>query len=91
VRDSVLLTGEKRMIDLNVTVEEALTRQPGLAALLVRHHMICVGCDIARFHTLREAALMYHLDPEQLIAEMQQVVRHSQETGAPAIPPPASG
>ena len=60
------------MIDLNMTVEEALACQPRLASLLVHHHMICVGCDIARFHTLREAALMYHLDPDLLLSEFVQ-------------------
>jgi hybrid cluster-associated redox disulfide protein len=81
-------TGEKRMIDLNVTVEEALASQPGLASLLVRHHMICVGCDIARFHTLREAALMYHLDPEQLLNEVRQVERERQVSNSVTPPPP---
>jgi hybrid cluster-associated redox disulfide protein len=75
-------TGRKRMIDLNLTVEEAVANQPGLATLFVRHHMICVGCYIARFHTLREAALMYHLDPEQLIEEVGQLEReHHKASG----------
>jgi hybrid cluster-associated redox disulfide protein len=68
------------MIDLNLTVEEALASQPGLARVFVRHHMICVGCYIARFHTLQEVALMYHLDPEQLITEVVQLEREHQLT-----------
>ena len=68
------------MIDLDMTVEEALESQPKLAGLFVRHHMICIGCDIARFHTLREAALMYHLDLNQLVRDMQHVLEESQGT-----------
>ena len=71
------------MIDLDTTVEEALVSHPRLASLFVRHHMICVGCDIARFHTLREVALMYHLNLDQLVHEMQQLLEESQPTARP--------
>ena len=59
------------MIELNTAIDDALTSHPGLAHLFVRHHMICVGCAIARFHTISEAAVMYHLDPSQLLTEIQ--------------------
>jgi hybrid cluster-associated redox disulfide protein len=78
------------MIDLNTTVEEALASQPGLASLLVHHHMICVGCDIARFHTLREAAQMYGIDPDSLLAEMSQAEREQRTLDhGPALSSPA--
>jgi hybrid cluster-associated redox disulfide protein len=62
------------MIDLNTTVEEVLAHDQRLASLFVRHRMICVGCDIARFHTLREAAFMYGLEPEQFLADVQRIL-----------------
>ena len=61
-----------QMIDLDSTVEDTLAGNPALASLFVRHRMICVGCAIARFHTIREAALMYQLEPESLLAELAE-------------------
>ena len=67
----------RRMIDLNMTVEEALTAHPALAGLFVRRRMLCVGCDIARFHTLREAVLTYEFDLDEFREEAQQVCTQS--------------
>ena len=58
------------MIDFNTTVEEALSRHPELASVFVHYRMLCVGCEIARFHTVRDVAGMYQLDPDMLLAEM---------------------
>lgn len=63
------------MIDLNTTVEEALSRHPELASLFVHYRMICVGCEIARFHTVRDVAGMYQLDPDVLLAEMSERIQ----------------
>jgi hybrid cluster-associated redox disulfide protein len=60
------------MIDLNTTVDEVLGAHPELASLFVRHRMICVGCAIARFHTVREVALMYKLDPDDFLGEIHE-------------------
>jgi hybrid cluster-associated redox disulfide protein len=62
------------MLNLTTSVEEALALYPQLARSFVSHHMICVGCDIARFHTIQEAAQMYDLDPAQLLSELQSLV-----------------
>jgi hybrid cluster-associated redox disulfide protein len=73
------------MIEMDMTIDDALDAYPRLANLFVRHHMICVGCGIARFHTLRDAAEMYHLDPEQLRSEIEQVLAGlSGADGSPA-------
>lgn len=62
------------MLDLTTSIDEALTSYPQLAALFMRHHMICVGCDIARFHTVEEAAQMYEMDPAALLLEMHTII-----------------
>ena len=59
------------MISLDATVEDVIIQYPGLGWLFVGHRMLCVGCDIARFHTLREVADMYELNPELFLAEIQ--------------------
>jgi len=62
------------MLNLTTSVEEALALYPQLARSFVSHHMICVGCDIARFHTIQEAAQMYDLNPTLLLSELQALV-----------------
>lgn len=66
------------MIDLNTPVDEVLTQHPELASLFVRHRMICVGCAIARFHTVRDVALMYQLEPDELLGEIHERVGERQ-------------
>jgi hybrid cluster-associated redox disulfide protein len=72
------------MIDLDTTVEDTLARNPALASSFVSHRMICVGCAIARFHTLREAALMYNLEPEALLDELLAQLGGRQSASAAA-------
>jgi hybrid cluster-associated redox disulfide protein len=62
------------MLELSTSIDDALTRYPHLASLFMRHHMICVGCDIARFHTVEEAAQMYEMDPVELLYEMRTAI-----------------
>jgi hybrid cluster-associated redox disulfide protein len=68
------------MIDLNTTVEDALTSHPELAHLFVRHGMICVGCAIARFHTVTDAAVMYHLEPAALLNELLEHLKQYKDS-----------
>jgi hybrid cluster-associated redox disulfide protein len=60
------------MITLDSTVEDVLLSNTRLASLFVSHRMICVGCEIARFHTIREAAVMYEIDPALFLDELNQ-------------------
>ncbi len=62
------------MINLDMSIDDALTAQPRLAGLFVRHRMICVGCGIARFHTLREAAELYEIDPDEFNREVERIL-----------------
>jgi hybrid cluster-associated redox disulfide protein len=75
------------MIDLDTSIEEALNRHPGLAHLFVRHRMICVGCAIARFHTVRDVALMYQLDPERLLSEMHTRITEPHGAATASVSP----
>ena len=59
------------IIELDTPIDEVLNRYPELASIFVRHHMICVGCAIARFHSIQDAALTYQTDPDLFLREMQ--------------------
>ena len=51
------------------TVEEAIARCPQASAVFTRLRMACVGCVMAPFETLAEAAAAYHLEPQALLEQ----------------------
>lgn len=54
------------------TVHDAVTRCPVAASVFTRFRMACVGCAMAPFETLEEAAASYRLNPDALIDEFQR-------------------
>jgi hybrid cluster-associated redox disulfide protein len=81
-----LLPDCQAMFDLDTPVDEVLARHPELASQFVRHRMICVGCAIARFHSVRDVAQMYELDPEQFLRDLRAVLARAGD-GIDATPP----
>lgn len=57
-----------------MTIEELLRRWPETAEIFHRHHMACAGCAVAPFYTIIDAAQVYGLPAEQLLAEIQDVI-----------------
>ncbi len=66
-------------LDPDLTVAEVLERWPKLATVLTRHHMACVGCCMAIFETLGDAARIYGLAPDCLITELDRSLESDQE------------
>lgn len=54
------------MIDLDTPIDDVLSAYPQLGGLFVRMHLLCVGCDIAHFHSLKDVAGIYEIDPVEL-------------------------
>lgn len=52
------------------TVEQTLERFPALAVVFVRRGMACVGCVMAPFDTLADAARAYGTEPGDLLDEL---------------------
>ncbi len=59
-----------REIRPKLTVAELLARAPSAAIAFVRHRMACVGCAMAPFDTLDEAAAVYGLDLPAFLNEV---------------------
>jgi hybrid cluster-associated redox disulfide protein len=59
-------------IRLSWTVAETLSRYPGSAAVFGRFRMACVGCVMAPFETLSEAAEVYGVDPQAFLGGLHQ-------------------
>lgn len=39
--------------------------------VFLRYHMACIGCSMAAFETLAEAARIYKIPLERLVSELQ--------------------
>lgn len=63
------------LVFLERTVEQTLDQFPVLAAVFVRRGMACVGCAMARFDTLAEAARTYGQETETFLAELDDAAR----------------
>ena len=55
-------------------ITDVLGRWPQTANVFHEHAMACVGCAVASFYSIRDAALVYGLSPEQFISEMLAVI-----------------
>jgi hybrid cluster-associated redox disulfide protein len=57
-------------------MDELFARWPSAREPLARRGMACVGCPMARFETLGEAAAAYGLDSRELLSEVMGRDRH---------------
>jgi hybrid cluster-associated redox disulfide protein len=58
--------------DLRLTLDELMRRWPGTISVFVRHRMACVGCMMAPFMTVADAAREYGLDAASLGRELTE-------------------
>ncbi len=59
-------------IRLSWTVAETLTQCPASAGVFGRFRMACVGCVMAPFETLSEAAEAYGIDPQNFLGCLRE-------------------
>jgi hybrid cluster-associated redox disulfide protein len=60
-------------IDLDDTVDEVLRRQPATFRIFLDYKMRCIGCPIARFHTIGEACRAHHVEPTAFLSALRAV------------------
>ncbi|MBI4915876.1 MAG: DUF1858 domain-containing protein [Acidobacteria bacterium] len=61
---------EREGIEGDMTVSRLLASRPAVAVVFVRHGMACVGCAMAPFDTLADAAAAYGLEPQPFLADL---------------------
>jgi hybrid cluster-associated redox disulfide protein len=45
-----------------MSMDEIMRKWPATIRVVIRHHMLCVGCPIAPFHTLADACREHGVD-----------------------------
>lgn len=68
----MMVTRQKSLAEM--TVAEVLVKWPQTTWVFHRHNMACVGCAVAPFYTIADAADIYHLSLDQFLAELEEVV-----------------
>ena len=64
-------------ITADSNVDELVNRHPSTVPVFIRHRMICVGCEVARFESLAEACEIYGKPLEPLLTDLRRAVRGS--------------
>ncbi len=64
-----------------MSVAEIMRRWPPTIGVFIANDMHCIGCPIAIFHTLADAALEHHLAVAPLTASIRQAILRSKQAG----------
>ena len=72
---------DNELIRPDTLVDDLLTAYPQAAEVFVNRAMMCVGCTISSFHTLAEAAAVYHLNLDAFLAELRDRITVSVQSG----------
>jgi len=65
------MSGDRPSADM--TIAYVLEHWPQTARVFNEHNMACVGCAVAPFYCVAEAAAVYNISLEAFLAELQQV------------------
>ncbi|WP_455707753.1 DUF1858 domain-containing protein [Mesorhizobium sp. ORM8.1] len=55
-------------------MDEIMRMSPAAIRIVLQHGMLCIGCPIASFHTVSDAAREHDLNEEQLSRDLQATV-----------------
>ncbi len=69
------------MFTADAIVEDVLTQYPQTQHVFIKYHMACIGCSMASFSTLHEAASAYWISLEQFLYELNEAVQAEEQKG----------
>jgi hybrid cluster-associated redox disulfide protein len=58
----------------DMMIHEVTTRWPATIAVFNKHRMACVGCTVAPFYTVADAAGIYNLSVPLFVAELKAAI-----------------
>ncbi|AZO09515.1 MULTISPECIES: DUF1858 domain-containing protein [unclassified Mesorhizobium] len=61
----------KRKLDDDATMDGIMRDRPAAIRVVLQHRMLCVGCPIASFHTISDAAREHDLDEDRLRRDLE--------------------
>lgn len=64
----------KRKLNDDATMDRIMCETPATIRVVLQRKMLCVGCPIASFHTVSDAAREHDLDEDQLRNDLRAAV-----------------
>lgn len=58
----------------DMSMDDIMQAWPATIGVLIRHHMLCVGCPIAPFHTLSDACREHGIDSKPVKRDIETEV-----------------
>jgi hybrid cluster-associated redox disulfide protein len=56
--------------DPDMTMDAIMRAWPVTISVLIRNDMLCIGCPVATFHTIREACRAHGIDESAFVTEL---------------------
>jgi hybrid cluster-associated redox disulfide protein len=78
--------GSATRLSADSIVQDVLERWPAAGPVLLRLRMACVGCDMAAFETLAEAAANYGTTAEAILARIEEALQDASSIDAARTP-----
>ena len=69
---------QPQMIQASCSISEVLNQFPQVIPVFLRHQMICVGCDMAKFDSLQDAVNNYGLNLADFLEELRQASQQAE-------------
>ena len=67
------------MVNKDTMIGELLTLDTDVAPILMGIGMHCLGCPSSQMETLEQAAMVHGIDPESLVAEINDFLNRDKE------------
>jgi hybrid cluster-associated redox disulfide protein len=63
-----------RIFDTEMSMDEVMREWPATIRVILAHGMLCVGCPIAAFHTVTDAAREHGIEEAELVRDLRAVI-----------------
>lgn len=64
----------KAEFDETMSMDAIMRTWPGTIDVILKHHMLCVGCPVASFHTLLDACREHGLDRSRVVEDIVRAI-----------------
>ena len=72
-------------IDPDMTVDEIMRRWPSTIRVMIRNHMLCIGCPIGVFHTVKDACDAHRIDEDTFSGELLAAMTKDDLASGPSL------
>jgi hybrid cluster-associated redox disulfide protein len=64
----------KKKVTKEMSIIEVVQLYPESLEVFAKHGLGCIGCAAARFENLEAGAKVHGIDPDQLVAEINEII-----------------